>query len=185
MVRDEPDELPCVVAEPTDLPLASRKVVCPPPPALTRVVAVPMTRPEASRITACSVSPACFWRSMVWMIRPEECRTTSRQVWAGDVVTRVNANRTGNRNAFIGAYDRIVRQIIRFILHLQPGCIRHTSIHKAKGLDSKAVILIGMPPQLKLVTAYDHFSWFMAASRARQLLAVVEIGAFCSERTST
>ena len=28
-----------------------------------------------------------------------------------------------------------------------PGCNRHTSIHKAKGLDSKAVILIGLPPQ--------------------------------------
>jgi hypothetical protein len=55
-----------------------------------------------------------------------------------------------------------------------PGCIRHTSIHKAKGLDSKAVILIGMPPHPILATAYDHFSWFMAVSRARQLLAVVE-----------
>ena len=27
-----------------------------------------------------------------------------------------------------------------------PCTIRHTSIHKAKGLDSKAVILVGMPP---------------------------------------
>lgn len=55
-----------------------------------------------------------------------------------------------------------------------PGCIRHTSIHKAKGLDSKAVILIGMPPHRDLATDYAHFSWFMAVSRARQLLAVVE-----------
>jgi hypothetical protein len=57
-----------------------------------------------------------------------------------------------------------------------PGTIRHTSIHKAKGLDSKAVILIGMPPQADLSTDYDHYSWFMAVSRARQLLAVVETG---------
>jgi hypothetical protein len=57
-----------------------------------------------------------------------------------------------------------------------PGCIRHTSIHKAKGLDSKAVILIGMPPHKDLATDYAHFSWFMAVSRARQLLAVVEGG---------
>ncbi|MCU0780304.1 MAG: DEAD/DEAH box helicase family protein [Akkermansiaceae bacterium] len=57
-----------------------------------------------------------------------------------------------------------------------PGCIRHTSIHKAKGLDSKAVIIIGMPPHNKLATDYEHFSWFMAVSRARQLLAVVENG---------
>lgn len=55
-----------------------------------------------------------------------------------------------------------------------PDCIRHTSIHKAKGLDSKAVILIGMPPHKNLATDYDHFSWFMAISRARQLLAIIE-----------
>jgi hypothetical protein len=62
-----------------------------------------------------------------------------------------------------------------------PGCIRHTSIHKAKGLDSKAVILIGMPAHEKLVSDYDHFSWFMAVSRARQLLAVVENGGASSQ----
>lgn len=55
-----------------------------------------------------------------------------------------------------------------------PGCIRHTSIHKSKGLDSKAVILIGLPPHKDLASDYDHFSWFMAVSRARQLLAIVE-----------
>ena len=57
-----------------------------------------------------------------------------------------------------------------------PNTIRHTSIHKAKGLDSKAVILIGMPPHKDLASDYDHFSWFMAVSRARQLLAIVENG---------
>jgi hypothetical protein len=55
-----------------------------------------------------------------------------------------------------------------------PDCIRHTSIHKAKGLDSKAVILIGLPSHSELVSDYDHYSWFMAVSRARQLLAIVE-----------
>ena len=55
-----------------------------------------------------------------------------------------------------------------------PNTIRHTSIHKAKGLDSKAVILIGMPPQKSLATDYEQYTWFMAISRARQLLAVVE-----------
>ncbi len=53
-------------------------------------------------------------------------------------------------------------------------CIRHTSVHKAKGLDSKAVILIGLPPHRDLASDYDHHSWFMAVSRARQLLAIVE-----------
>lgn len=65
-----------------------------------------------------------------------------------------------------------------------PGTIRHTSIHKAKGLDSKAVILIGMPPHSQLSNAYDHFSWFMAVSRARQLLAVVESGPSIPKRES-
>jgi hypothetical protein len=55
-----------------------------------------------------------------------------------------------------------------------PGCVRHTSIHKAKGLDSKAVIIIGLPPHQDLDSDYDHYSWFMAVSRARQLLAIVE-----------
>ena len=55
-----------------------------------------------------------------------------------------------------------------------PVCIRHSTIHKATGLDSTAVILIGMPPHKDLATDYAHFSWFMAVSRARQLLAVVE-----------
>jgi hypothetical protein len=55
----------------------------------------------------------------------------------------------------------------------QSDCIRHTSIHKAKGLDSKAVILIGLPAHEELVSDYDHYSWFMAVSRARQLLSVV------------
>ncbi len=55
-----------------------------------------------------------------------------------------------------------------------PNTIRHTSIHKSKGLDSKAVILIGLQPHKDLATAYDHYSWFMAVSRARQLLAIVE-----------
>jgi hypothetical protein len=30
-----------------------------------------------------------------------------------------------------------------------------------------------MPPHQDLTSDYDHFSWFMAVSRARQLLAVV------------
>jgi hypothetical protein len=44
------------------------------------------------------------------------------------------------------------------------------------GLDSKAVILIGMPPHRDLANAYDQYTWLMAVSRARQLLAIVESG---------
>ena len=50
----------------------------------------------------------------------------------------------------------------------------HTSIHKAKGLDSKAVILIGMPPQQSLASHDEPSTRCLAVSRARQLLAVVE-----------
>jgi len=57
-----------------------------------------------------------------------------------------------------------------------PDCIRYTSVHKANGLDSKSVILIGLAPHKGPASDYDHYSWFMGVSRARQLLAVVETG---------
>jgi hypothetical protein len=56
-----------------------------------------------------------------------------------------------------------------------PDSIRHTSINKAKGLDARAVILIGLPSLTK-PTKDLAYNWFMGASRARQLLAVVENG---------
>lgn len=56
-----------------------------------------------------------------------------------------------------------------------PDSIRHTSINKAKGLDARAVILIGLPSLAK-PTKDGAYNWFMGASRARQLLAVVEGG---------
>ena len=51
--------------------------------------------------------------------------------------------------------------------------IGHTSIHKAKGLDALAVILVGLPSFDQLTRPYDRFTYFMGASRARQLLACV------------
>jgi hypothetical protein len=50
--------------------------------------------------------------------------------------------------------------------------IRHTSINKAKGLDARAVIILGLPPFAK-ANKDAAYNWFMGASRARQLLAVV------------
>ena len=52
--------------------------------------------------------------------------------------------------------------------------IRHTSINKAKGLDARAVILLGLPPFADCEDDFTAYTWFMGASRARQLLAVVE-----------
>ena len=52
--------------------------------------------------------------------------------------------------------------------------LRHCSIHKAKGLDSKAVILVGVAtPSDDEMGSYDRFTLFMGASRARQILAVI------------
>jgi hypothetical protein len=53
--------------------------------------------------------------------------------------------------------------------------IRHTSINKAKGLDARAVILLGLPPFADCDDDFTAYTWFMGASRARQLLAVVEV----------
>ncbi len=81
----------------------------------------------------------------------------------------------GDRRVLAGRNLRECTEPISALQHSSVSAfILHTSIHKAKGLDSKAVILIGMPPHHQLADDYDHFSWFMAVSRARQLLAVVE-----------
>ena len=52
--------------------------------------------------------------------------------------------------------------------------ICHTSINKAKGLDARAVILLGLPPFAKCDDDFAAYTWVMGASRARQLMAVVE-----------
>lgn len=65
---------------------------------------------------------------------------------------------------------------LRDVLEAGEGDIRHTSINKAKGLDAKAVILIGCPPMSAEVSDFDAYSWFIGASRARQLLATVNKG---------
>jgi len=51
---------------------------------------------------------------------------------------------------------------------------RVCSIHRAKGLDAKAVILVGLSSgDHKELNAYERNTYFMGASRARQLLAIV------------
>lgn len=56
----------------------------------------------------------------------------------------------------------------------EPGTIPYISINKAKGLDSLAVIMIDMPEFKTLAETPDQVDYFMGASRARQLLAVVQ-----------
>lgn len=51
--------------------------------------------------------------------------------------------------------------------------IRHLSINRAKGLDALAVIIVGVEPFGKITKVDNQFTYFMGASRAKQLLAVV------------
>lgn len=57
----------------------------------------------------------------------------------------------------------------------EPGtkAIRHLSINRAKGLDAVAVIVVGVAPFASLTRIDDQYTYFMGASRAKQLLAVV------------
>jgi len=57
----------------------------------------------------------------------------------------------------------------------EPGtkAIRHLSINRAKGLDAVAVIVVGVAPFATITKTDDQYTYFMGASRAKQLLAVV------------
>jgi len=59
--------------------------------------------------------------------------------------------------------------------HPEAHSLGHCSIHKAKGLDALAVILIVPRAFEQLTDPYDRFTYFMGASRARQLLACVHV----------
>jgi len=54
--------------------------------------------------------------------------------------------------------------------------VRVSSIHKAKGLDSLAVIVLNPARTPQQSLEYANFTLFMGASRARQMLGVIEIG---------
>lgn len=58
------------------------------------------------------------------------------------------------------------------------GGVKSSSVHKAKGLEAQAVILIGFPPMEEILSEIAPkgaaFTWFMGASRARQLLGIIE-----------
>lgn len=58
-------------------------------------------------------------------------------------------------------------------LKRQRGCISMSSVNKAKGLDALGVILVDFKALSEHSQASDRVSYFMGASRARQLLAIV------------
>jgi hypothetical protein len=72
-------------------------------------------------------------------------------------------------------HDHDLKPFLEIVDSPNQDAIGHTSIHKAKGLDSLAVILVGLRPFDKLTTPYDQFTYFMGASRARQLLACIHV----------
>jgi hypothetical protein len=51
--------------------------------------------------------------------------------------------------------------------------IRHLSINRAKGLDAVAVIMVGTEPFQQIRKVDNQYTYFMGASRAKQMLAVV------------
>ncbi len=66
--------------------------------------------------------------------------------------------------------------LVEYGVPLESGvkAIRHLSINRAKGLDALAVIVVGVAPFASLTRGDDQYTYFMGASRAKQLLAVVE-----------
>jgi hypothetical protein len=58
-------------------------------------------------------------------------------------------------------------------LDRRPGCLSFTSVNKAKGLDARGVILLDFLPITAETAEGYQASYFMGASRARQLLAIV------------
>ena len=58
-----------------------------------------------------------------------------------------------------------------------PGVLNLLSVRRAKGLDSLGVILVDFPPFEAIPEGQDKIDFFMGASRARQLLAVLQLDA--------
>jgi hypothetical protein len=84
--------------------------------------------------------------------------------------------RTHLENSVLGGCEEIAGfPVVEYGKAIQPGdkVIRHLSINRAKGLDATAVILVGMKPFQNLTHIDQQYTYFMGASRAKQLLAVV------------
>jgi hypothetical protein len=76
----------------------------------------------------------------------------------------------------LGVCDQIGEWRVVDYLERKPGCVSITSVNKAKGLDALAVILVDFRPFGEIESPGFQTTYFMGASRARQLLAVVHAG---------
>jgi hypothetical protein len=85
--------------------------------------------------------------------------------------------RTDLKKSALGACETLAGlPLVEYGLALEPNAkvIRHLSINRAKGLDALAVIMVGAAPFATITKVDDQYTYFMGASRAKQLLAVVE-----------
>jgi hypothetical protein len=80
--------------------------------------------------------------------------------------------RTKSKTSLSGV-SRIGDWPLEEALERTPGTLGMLSIHRAKGLDALGVILVDFQHREDLEEAQQAMDFFMAASRARQLLAVV------------
>jgi hypothetical protein len=91
--------------------------------------------------------------------RPEQVLVLSRRSRKADSVLKDCAKLAG-------------RPMVKY-LERRPGEVGMLSVNRAKGLDALAVLLLDYGPWQEL-SDHDQVVFFMGASRARQLLAVVQ-----------
>jgi hypothetical protein len=77
------------------------------------------------------------------------------------------------KKSALGERTAVGRYPLADFLQRQPGAISRTSVNKAKGLDALGVILLDFSPFESISDGGQQISYFMGASRARQLLAIV------------
>jgi hypothetical protein len=79
----------------------------------------------------------------------------------------------------LGATERLGKySLCEYTLTPQPETIPYLNIHRAKGLDRLAIIIIDLPPWETLAASGDpnlQETLFAAASRARQMLGVIAL----------
>lgn len=81
--------------------------------------------------------------------------------------------RGSKQRSCLAAVEKIAgREVVEY-LERRPGCVSFTSANKAKGLDARAVILVDFKDFGEIDEPGFQMAYFMGASRARQLLAIV------------
>lgn len=84
--------------------------------------------------------------------------------------------RTDLRKSALGDCREIAGlPLVEYGTPLEPDqeAIRHLSINRAKGLDAVAVVIVGVAPFGSIAKTDDQYTYFMGASRAKQMLAIV------------